>query len=210
FSRFGHIAAQHLLAEGVDVTIIDNNPERIRNAAKFGFKVYYGDGRRLDVLRAAGAGSAEVICICVAGRHAADRVLTLVKSEFPLAKVFVRSYDRVHTLDLIAKGVDFEIRETFESAMIFGSMTLKALGVDPERAEEVSTNIRRLDAERLTIQQVEGIYAGSDYIQAKAFTPEPLTAPKKKTEALSEETAEIAAAEDEDTEDESPAKDAAQ
>ncbi len=206
FSRFGHIAAQHLLAEGVDVTIIDSSPNRIRNAAKFGFKVYYGDGRRLDVLRAAGAGAAEVICICVRGRDATDQIFDLVKSSFPLAKVFVRSYDRVHTLDLIDKGVDFEIRETYESAMVFGTKTLEAVGIAPERAHEVASDIRRRDMERLAVQQVEGVYAGLDMLHGTFLQPEPLTEPKKAAEALSEETAEIA---DADAEDDKPDADAA-
>lgn len=206
FSRFGHIAAQHLLAEGVDVTIIDSSPNRIRNAAKFGFKVYYGDGRRLDVLRAAGAGAAEVICICVRGRDATDQIFDLVKSSFPLAKTFVRSYDRVHTLDLVDKGVDFEIRETYESAMVFGTKTLEAVGIAPERAHEVASDIRRRDMERLAIQQVEGVYAGLDMLHGTFLQPEPLTAPKKLAEALSEETAEIA---DTDTEDDQPDTDTA-
>ena len=55
FGRFGQIVSQCLLAEGVDVTAIDSNPEMIRQAGRFEFKVYYGDGTRLDVLRAAGA-----------------------------------------------------------------------------------------------------------------------------------------------------------
>lgn len=191
FSRFGHIAAQHLLAEGVDVTILDSSPARIRNAARFGFKVYYGDGRRLDVLRAAGAASAEVICVCVSGRDATDEIVSLVKSEFPLAKLFVRSYDRVHTLDLIERGVDYEIRETYESAMVFGTKTLEALGVAPERATEVADDVRRRDTERLAAQQVKGVYAGMDVLYGSTLEPEPLTAPKKTAEALSEETAEI-------------------
>src|SRR5262249_13192198 len=55
FGRFGQIVSECLLAGGNDVTTIDNYPEMMESAAGFGFKVYYGDGTRLDVLRAAGA-----------------------------------------------------------------------------------------------------------------------------------------------------------
>src|SRR5215217_5139291 len=65
FGRFGQIVNQVMLARGIDVTVIETNVERIRDAARFGLRVYYGDGTRLDVLRAAGAGKAEVVCICV-------------------------------------------------------------------------------------------------------------------------------------------------
>src|SRR5690606_34108456 len=75
FGRFGQVASQALLARGIDVTIIDSDTEMIRSAARFGFKIYYGDGTRADVMRAAGAGSAEVIAVCIDDRDAADRIV---------------------------------------------------------------------------------------------------------------------------------------
>lgn len=54
FGRFGQVTSQLLLARGVDVTIIDNDIDMIQNAEKFGFKIYYGDGCRLDILHASG------------------------------------------------------------------------------------------------------------------------------------------------------------
>lgn len=195
FSRFGQIAAQHLLAEGVNVTIIDNDAERIRNASKFGFKIYYGDGTRLDVLRMAGAGDAEVVCICVHSPQIANDIVDILKVEAPTSRLFVRSFDRTHTLELMSKGVDFEIRETFESAMIFGEETLMALGVTPVRAKEVSEDVRKRDIERLSLQQADGMYAGIDVLHRK-MTPEPLTRPAREAKALSEETADIAASPD--------------
>jgi len=59
FGRFGQVTSQLLLARGVDVTIIDNNTDMIRNAEKFGFKIYYGDGCRLDILHASGAATVD-------------------------------------------------------------------------------------------------------------------------------------------------------
>ncbi len=64
FGRFGQIVNQVLLTQGIDATVIDNDVERIRDAGRFGLQVYYGDGTRLDVLRAAGAEKAEMICVC--------------------------------------------------------------------------------------------------------------------------------------------------
>ncbi|MEP2923466.1 MAG: monovalent cation:proton antiporter-2 (CPA2) family protein, partial [Bauldia litoralis] len=132
FGRFGQVASQALLARGTDVSIIDSDTDMIRSAARFGFKIYYGDGSRLDVLRVAGAGRAKIIAICIDDRKAADKAVEIIKSEFPLAKLLVRSYDRGHSLSLIAAGVDYEIRETLESAMRFGEAALIALGVPQE------------------------------------------------------------------------------
>ncbi len=114
FGRFGQIVSQCLLAQGMEVTIIDNDVEMIQSAGRFGFRIYYGDGTRLDVLRAAGAERARVIAICVDRRETTDRIVDILSTNVPDARLHVRSYDRVHTLALQAKGVDYEIRETFE------------------------------------------------------------------------------------------------
>ena len=99
FGRFGQVVSHNLLARGIDVSIIDTDTEMIRSAADFGFKVYYGDGTRLDVLQASGAGTAKAIIVCVDKRDTASRIARLVKAEFPLAKLLVRSFDREHALE---------------------------------------------------------------------------------------------------------------
>ncbi len=192
FGRFGQVVSQALLARGIDVSIIDSDTEMIRVAGRFGFKIYYGDGTRLDVLRAAGAGSAKIIAVCVDSRASADRIVELVKSTFPMARLLVRSYDRGHTLDLIAAGVDYQIRETFESAMAFGEAALVALGVPQDEAADVIDGVRRRDAERLELQMVDGLMAGRDLTKKNVPTPAPLTPPKREGKPLSEETAVIA------------------
>ena len=147
FGRFGQVVSQCFLAQHVDVTIIDNDVEMIQSACRFGFKIYYGDGTRLDVLRAAGAGRARLIAVCVDKSEVANKIVDLVKSQFSYAKLFVRSYDRRHTLDLIAKGVDYEIRETLESAVGFGTAALAAIGVDAATVDSVIEDIRTRDKE---------------------------------------------------------------
>ena len=196
FGRFGQVVSQALLARGVDVTIIDSDTEMIRVAGRFGFKIYYGDGTRLDVLRAAGAGSAKVIAVCVELRDAADKIVEVVKAEFPIARLLVRSFDRGHTLSLISAGVDYEIRETFESAMAFGEAALRALDVPDDEAAEVIGGVRRRDAERLRLQMAEGMMAGRHLF---APTPTPLTKPKREGRALSAETAVVAEPKPEET-----------
>lgn len=101
FGRFGQIASQSLLARGIAVSIIESDADMIRAAAQFGFKVYYGDGTRLDVLHASGAGQAIAILVCVDKKDTISRIVTLVKHEFPLTPVLARAYDRQHVIDLI-------------------------------------------------------------------------------------------------------------
>lgn len=189
FGRFGQIVTQALLLQHVDVTVIDSDVERIRSAAKFGFKVYYGDGTRLDVLRAAGAGKARVICICVDDREAALRIAEMAKAEFPAARLHARAYDRIHAIDLMKADVDFQMRETFESALGFGRVTLEAVGLTYDEASLVIDNVRDRDAQRMEIQFSEGLQAALDKVPR--VSPEPLVRPRAKSKALTQETREV-------------------
>jgi voltage-gated potassium channel Kch len=190
FGRFGQIVAQCLLAQGTEVTVIDIDPEMIQNASRFGFRIYYGDGTRLDVLRAAGAGRVRLIAICVDDRATANRIVALVQSEFSGTRLHVRSYDRGHTLELLARGVDYELRETYESAIAFGRNTLVGLGVDPQIARAVEADVRSRDAARLAVQQAEGIYAGTTMLHHEPV-PEPLRAPPRPATPLNPEAEDI-------------------
>jgi glutathione-regulated potassium-efflux system protein KefB len=200
FGRFGQLVSQCLLAEAVDVVTIDNDPEMIESAGRFGFKVYYGDGARLDVLRAAIRTEVRLVAVCVDKREAADRIVDVVRTEFPGLKLYVRSYDRRHTLELLAKGVDFEMRETFESAVEFGRAVLEGLGLAHERAVEVADYVRQRDLERLALQQAEGLTAGRDLVWKQRVRPEPLSEPLRKSEALNPEAGELMKAEAEASE----------
>jgi glutathione-regulated potassium-efflux system protein KefB len=189
FGRFGQVASQHLLLRGIDVSIIEKDTEMIRAASNFGFKVYYGDGTRLDVLRTSGAGTAEAILVCVDVAETANKIVEIAQAEFPLAKLYVRAYDRTHTLHLIKQGVEYQIRETLDSAMAFGEQALIGLGVPPEEAAEVSADARRRDAERLELQLSGGIYAGRTLLRGNISVPTPLAPPKKEGRVVDAETA---------------------
>jgi glutathione-regulated potassium-efflux system protein KefB len=193
FGRFAQVASQPLLARGIEVATIDTDVEMIRAAASFGFKVYYGDGARLDVLRASGAANAEAILVCVDKPETADRIVSLVKSEFPLAKVLVRAFDRGHSLRLIEAGVDYQIRETFESALQFSKRTLIELNIDEVEAAELVRDARKRDNERLELQIAGGIQAGRWLMRGNMATPtpEPFSTPRQEGAALNADTAEV-------------------
>jgi glutathione-regulated potassium-efflux system protein KefB len=192
FGRFAQVVSQPLLARDVDVSIIDSDVEMIQAAGNFGFKVYYGDGSRLDVLRASGAASAETILVCVDRPEVADRIVELVKAEFPLTKLFVRAYDRGHAIRLVQAGVEYQLRETFESALVFGYQVLVDLGFTHEQAQETIEDVRRRDEQRLALQMVEGIQAGRSLMRGNIRTtrPEPYVKPRREGQALNEEAAE--------------------
>lgn len=178
FGRFGQVVSQVLRTANIETTIIDKDVEMIDVASRFGSKVYFGDGARLDVLRAAGAADARVIAIAIDNRADAVKITEMVKTEFPLTEIYARAYDRQHVLALLTAGVDYHMRETFESALAFGRSTLEALGVDNMEAEEIIDDVRDRDAKRIVAQQQGGIYAGMDLVNSKRLLkPEPLERP---------------------------------
>jgi glutathione-regulated potassium-efflux system protein KefB len=155
FGRFGQMVSQVLLSKGIQLAVIDKEPDQIRDVARYGFKVYFGDGARLDVLRHSGAGEADAIMICIDDPKAALQIVELAQHQFPQAKLLVRSYDRGHAVDLIRAGVDYQIRETVESAYLMGAEGLRALGFADVDIEEAAEDTRRRDNARLA-QQVQG------------------------------------------------------
>ncbi|MBL4916287.1 monovalent cation:proton antiporter-2 (CPA2) family protein [Szabonella alba] len=164
FGRFGQIASQPLLARGHSLSIIDTDPQAIRDAEKFGFKVFYGDGSRLDILHAAGAHQASLIVVAASDRDAISRIVELARHEFPMVPVLARALTRQHALELVAHGAAFQIRETYESAMLMGREALARLGETAETVEETMADVRARDAERMALEQVGGMDASKALI----------------------------------------------
>lgn len=188
FGRFGQVVSQLLLARDIGVTIIDSDPERIRNAKNFGFQIYYGDGTRLDVLRASGADKACLIAVCVDDKKTATKILKLLKSEFPQAKVLVRAYDRIHARELALGGADFQIRETLESAVVFGQEALRVAEVPEDEIQAIVTDIRRRDKERLQLEIDTGSgEASRGLLIGNLPKPAPLIEPKRESKILNPE-----------------------
>ncbi|KNY11905.1 potassium transporter [Achromobacter piechaudii] len=171
FGRFGQIVTQAMLARDLKVSILDIDTDAIRAAAKWGVKVYYGDGTRIDMLRTAGAENACAILICIDNPQAVNHMVRLIKSEFPLVRVVVRAYDRIHSLALAKEGVDYQVRETLESALVFGEAALRAIGVPAEEAAEVLQDVRRRDTERFDLEVAGGLFAGRSLLYGNMTGP---------------------------------------
>ncbi len=168
FGRFGQIASQALLARGHKIATIDTDTDMIRAAGQFGFKVYYGDGTRLDILRAAGIEKIDVVIIAIDKKEEAVRIAELIRDEFPLVKVMARSFDRGHAIELVKAGVEFQIREVFESALTLSSQTLRVLGSTEEEILDLIDGVRERDRQRFKAQIVGGLQAGRDLLLSNA------------------------------------------
>jgi glutathione-regulated potassium-efflux system protein KefB len=125
--------------------------------------------------------------VCVDSRYTATRIAEIVMDEFPQAKLMVRSFDREHALELVQKGIETQVRETFESAMKFGELALRELGVPDGEATEIAEELRRRDAERFALEVAGGFGAGRDLMHGNVPRPTPFTKPKRAGQVLGEQ-----------------------
>lgn len=160
FGRVGQIACQAPLAQGAKISIIDISPEVIRAVEPYGFKVYYGDGARSEILHAAGAHQARSIVVCVNDRKAATRIVESTRHYCPQVKLLVRAFDREHALELVEHDADYIVRETFESALLLGRQAVLTLGASAREAEALTEEVRKRDAERFALETSGGLFAG--------------------------------------------------
>lgn len=156
YGRFGQTVGQMLNAQGIAVTLIDTDIEMIDIAGQFGAKVYYGDGTRIDMLRQAGAGEAQLILFCLDGDKIEPELVEAVHESFPNASIFVRAYDRRALLKLRDTPATGVVREVLESAIVMARKAMDAVGVDIEEIDRTEDLYRRRDRERLRIQHEAG------------------------------------------------------
>ncbi len=144
FGRFGQIVARLLMARGFGVTLIDNNPNQVELTRKFGFKSYYGDVSRLDVLEAAGIKDAKLLVLVTDDVEATLETAKLVKEKFPAVQLLARARNRTDGYALAEIDVPFE-RETFRAAAAAGEKALVMLGETPYQAHRATQAFIRHD-----------------------------------------------------------------
>lgn len=159
--RFGQQVSQIMRAAGRSVTLIDVNPQTIDRSGDFGFKVFYGDGTRVDLLQRAGGEDAQAIFFCIDDRYMTAESLMPVRQTFPRTKLFVRAYDRQQALKLMEDDGINIIREVFESSIRMSADALKFFGTDRAAIHEIIDEFRRRDRDRMKAQFASGdMHAG--------------------------------------------------
>jgi len=168
YGRFGQTVSQMLAAHGVSLTLIDVKPAQIERTAEFGAKVYYGDGRRIDLLRMAGADQAQLILFCTDDPNMGPKELEPVLHAFPQAGVFVRAFDRRQLMALGALDLAGTVREVYESAIMMGLDALRCAGADDARIQHIESEYRERDLVRLKAQTASGdLHALQDTVFGK-------------------------------------------
>jgi len=147
FGRFGVVIGRFLIANRIKATILDDNPDNINVLRKLGFKVYYGDASRPDLLKAAGCGKARVIVVAVDDKQKSLNIIDLVQRQYPNLKILARAMDMDHTYELMKRKVDDFDRDTFESSLQLGIKVLTRLGYRNYQAYRLARTFRKHNQE---------------------------------------------------------------
>lgn len=142
FGRIGQIVGRMLYASGIKVTILDNDPDLIEMVRRYGFKVFYGDATRLDLLNAAEADKAILLINAIDDVESNLNLTDLVKMHFPHLKVIGRAHDVTHVFELRSRGVEMIERETFESALRIAEKALEQMGMDTQTSQLAKNKFR--------------------------------------------------------------------
>jgi glutathione-regulated potassium-efflux system ancillary protein KefC len=143
FGRYGQIIGRMLNAEGISATVLDHDADMIEAARSFGYKVFYGDATRLDLLRTAGAETAKVLVIAVDDMAQSLAIVDLAREHFPHLALVARARDVTHWNELRDRGVMDVEREVFESSLRTGRTVLERLGFTPHEARAHAMRFRR-------------------------------------------------------------------
>jgi glutathione-regulated potassium-efflux system ancillary protein KefC len=147
FGRYGQIIGRMLGAQGLSATVLDHDADMIEAARSFGYKVFYGDATRLDLLRTAGAGTAKILVVAVDDKEQSLSIVDLAQEHFPHLELVARARDVTHWNELRDRGVTRVERELFESSLRSARTVLEVLGYAPHEARAHAMRFRRHNLE---------------------------------------------------------------
>lgn len=147
FGRYGQIIGRMLSAQGIGATVMDHDADMVEAARSFGYKVFYGDATRLDLLRTAGAASAKILVVAVDDKEQSLSIIDLAKEHFPHLQLVARARDVTHWNELRDRGVMNVERELFESSLRSARTVLEVLGYPPHEARRHAMRFRRHNIE---------------------------------------------------------------
>nr|WP_295776652.1 glutathione-regulated potassium-efflux system protein KefC [Rhodoferax sp.] len=148
FGRYGQIVSRVLIAQGHPCTVLDHDAEMIEAARSFGYRVFYGDATRLDLLRTAGAAHAKVLVVAVDDVQQSLEIVDLAREHFPQLQIVARARDVTHWNQLRDREVMLVQRELFESSLLSARSVLELLG---EEAETALSTIQRFRQHNLEL-----------------------------------------------------------
>ncbi|TPD72294.1 potassium transporter [Flavobacterium microcysteis] len=164
YGHFGNTVGRFLRANNIQATVLDNNSDNVNTLRKLGFKVYYGDASRHDLLEIAGAGRAQIIIIAIGNREKRMEMIEMVKKHFPNLYILVRSENRDDAYDQMNAGIMHIYRETLDTSLRVGIDVMKLLGHNTHEATRSARTFFTHDEK--TLKYLASIRNQDEYISA--------------------------------------------
>ncbi|MCY1236875.1 Glutathione-regulated potassium-efflux system protein KefC [compost metagenome] len=123
--------------------MLDHDPDQIEFLRQYGFKIFYGDATRLDLLEAAGIARARILVVAIDGMDDSLQLIDRVRERYPELQIYARARHVSHVYQLKDRGVQWFEREMFEGSLRMGRSVLEGLGFDPAEARNVALRFRR-------------------------------------------------------------------
>lgn len=158
--RFGGIVNRALQAAGHSTTVVDFSNEHIQTLRRLGFRAYYGDATRPDLLHAAGIENAKLFVIAIDNKEAITNLARHIIKHHPHVHIVARAVDRMHVYDLWKAGCRDIIRETYDSSIRATRSVLEALGEERSKAEKITAVFEAHD--HRTMLELATAYDGND------------------------------------------------
>lgn len=147
FGRYGQTVGRLLNAAGLQATVLEHDADQVEAVRRFGWRVFYGDAARLDLLRVAGAAQARVFVLAIDDVEQSVAVAKLVRTQFPQLTIVARARNVTHFYRLRQLGVTLIERETLDSALMSGRSVLESLGWQPHTARTQAMRFRQHNVE---------------------------------------------------------------
>ena len=152
YGRYGQITARILMMQKIPFTALDHSPEHVQTALKHGYKIYYGDATRMDLLNTAGIEKAKIFLIAIDDVEVSLKIAETLKHNYPNLKVFARARNRQHVFDMMNLGVQIIHRELFASSLDMAEDILQELGLETARSQALVEKFRKHDENLLKTQ----------------------------------------------------------
>ncbi|MFK8021740.1 MAG: monovalent cation:proton antiporter-2 (CPA2) family protein [Pseudomonadales bacterium] len=149
FGRFGQVIARVLRAKGIHFTALEIDQMQVDFVRTYGNDIYYGDASRLDLLQAAGVGSAQLFILAVDDVEASVRIAALLQKHYPQLSIYARARNRKHAYRLMDLDVKVVRRDTFLAAVDLTREVLIGTGLSEIEARNTVDAFRAHDLERL-------------------------------------------------------------
>jgi voltage-gated potassium channel Kch len=126
---------------------LEYDSDHVEVLRKLGFKVFYGDASRHDLLRAAGAEKAKLLVLALDNHNKIMKLVALSRKHFPHLVILARANGRPEAYDLLEAGVDYVYRDTFDTSLRMAVDALRKLGLRAHHAHRASKTFRKHDEE---------------------------------------------------------------